>query len=418
MSEQLSNNTTLSSREANRRFILAIVIMAYILPQMAIDLFLPSTLAISYYFHVNVHLVQWGIAVYLFGMSLSQLVYGIISDAFGRRLPLIIGLVICLIGGMICLTSSFISMFLVGRFLQGIGAGSALCLSRVILKDSLQNVEFIKAFSYLIIFYALVTPCLPIIGGYLQDHISWQANFIGLVGYTTMLLLLILFLLPETIEHTNQDNLKWTFLESEIRKVILNRVFIGNTLIVFFASVAFYAWVTDAPVLLIKHFNLTASSFGWCMFVVGLAPSLLMSYLNPILVKQYGISFTLNFAFGCILLSGFLLLIFDFLWPYHLASVLLPLMLFVFGVWFLYPNTYVAALEQLDCVSGIASGVYSTIMMVGSALASALFASFSVATILPLSLTFIFVSVVSFGIYQWVLRQEAVSAPGIRQASK
>ena len=414
MSNQLSSSAVLTSREKNRRFILMIMVMLFALPQMAIDLFLPSILAVSYYFHVDAHLAQWSIAVYLFGMSLSQLVYGVMSDAFGRRLPLIIGLVICLIGSLICLTSSFMSMFLVGRFLQGTGAGVSLCLYRVILKDSLQGVELVKAFSYVIMYFALVTPCLPIIGGYLQDHFSWQANFIVLVGYTTMLLLLILFLLPETIERTNQDYLKWTFLGKQIRKVLLNRVFIGNTCVAFFANIAFYGWLTDAPVLLIKNFNLTASSFGWCMFVVGLAPSLLMSYLNPVLVKQYGISCTLNFAFGCILLSGFLLLIFNFLWQDQLVSVLLPLMLFIFGVWFLYPNTYIGALEQLDGVSGIASAIYSTMILIGSSLSSAFFASLTEITIVPLALTFIFVSVVSFGVYQWVLRQGAVSISSIR----
>lgn len=95
--------------------------MAACLTQIASDIYTPSLPAIATHLAASIVLVQWSVAIYLLGVALSQLVYGPLSDGIGRKPPLIIGLLIMLIGSVVCSFTSNIYILIAGRLFKAVG---------------------------------------------------------------------------------------------------------------------------------------------------------------------------------------------------------------------------------------------------------------------------------------------------------
>ena len=130
------------NRSANLSF--SIILFLCILPQAATDLYLPSLAAMAHYFSVNIDLAEWSIALYMIGMAASQLLYGPLSEGLGRKKPLLLGLIISFIGCLLCLFAQNIETLLLGRLLQGFGAGACSCLFRAMLRDLFKGELLVK----------------------------------------------------------------------------------------------------------------------------------------------------------------------------------------------------------------------------------------------------------------------------------
>ena len=99
------------------------------------------------------------------------------SEGIGRKIPLIGGLIIIFVGSLVCLYASTIETLLVGRFIQGIGAGAGASLWRSIFRDSFRGDQLAKYGSYLSIFMIFIVPASPTLGGYLEEWFGWHSCF-------------------------------------------------------------------------------------------------------------------------------------------------------------------------------------------------------------------------------------------------
>ena len=108
----------------SKSLIFIVIVLAGCLGGVGSDIYAPSLPFIAVDLETSINNVQWTMAVFLFGISISQVFYGPISEGVGRRKPLMFGLSLALIGTIICLFSPHIAMLLVGRFVQGFGVGA------------------------------------------------------------------------------------------------------------------------------------------------------------------------------------------------------------------------------------------------------------------------------------------------------
>ena len=104
----------------------SVLFMAAYLTQFAADIYSPSLPAISLALNTSIDNVQWSMSVYMFGIASSQLIYGPLSEGLGRKPPMIFGLLIMLMGSIICALTESIDQLILGRFVQGAGAGRAI----------------------------------------------------------------------------------------------------------------------------------------------------------------------------------------------------------------------------------------------------------------------------------------------------
>jgi len=164
---------------------------------ISIDLYTPSLPYIVTHFGTTATMAQLTVPVYLLGYGLSQSLYGSLSDRFGRRSPLIIGLVVYVIASLMVPQSSNIYVFLLMRLLQGVGTGGPGVLSKSILSDRFKGMKLKRLTNYMTMAWAMGPIVAPAVGGYLQAYYGWHASFYGMAGLGFVALLLVVMFLPE-----------------------------------------------------------------------------------------------------------------------------------------------------------------------------------------------------------------------------
>ena len=165
-----------TSRTPGRLFSLALALTALITP-LAVHLFLPVIPAVKAELALSDAEAQFTFSIALFTMSLATLVYGSLSDRFGRRPVLLTGFVLFLIGSAISAVAQSVGTLALGRLVQAIGAGCGMTLVRVIARDAYRAEHLVRSIAYLTMFYTLGPMISPFVGGVLIDTLGWRAVF-------------------------------------------------------------------------------------------------------------------------------------------------------------------------------------------------------------------------------------------------
>ncbi|MGF1703272.1 MFS transporter [Photobacterium makurazakiensis] len=168
--------------------------------QFSLGLVFPSLPWIAADLHLSTEQVQLLVSGYLFSFGLSQLIYGPLSDVFGRRPILLSGLLIALLGLIVAvINADSFSWLLTGRVIQGVGAGSVAVLARATIRDSYQRQDLVKAMTWLAIVAAFTPIIAPVIGGLINHYSGWVSVFILLLAYIAVVWLVLLFSFKETL---------------------------------------------------------------------------------------------------------------------------------------------------------------------------------------------------------------------------
>ena len=375
--------------------LISILLLIACVAQVSTDIYLPSIPAISKYFAASISAAQWTIPLFMIGLAGSQLFYGPISDGVGRHKPLLFGLCVALVGTILCVFAVNIQMLLAARLLQGLGVGACSTMWRSIFRDSFEADDMAKYLSYFIMVFTFFGPAIPVVGGYLQHYISWRANFVAILLYIILILLTVIFILPETNKQIDKNKLKFKYIYGSYKELLTSRVFLVNNSFSFLACGGLFGWITTAPVLLMKHANLSAIYFGWVMLFSAAIPFALSGYTNAKLVKKFGTGVMLCFGWLCILVAGLLMLLADHMFGVNLWSVILPVMLFYFGTMYIYPNAFARAFKPFAHIAGVAGALYSGFQLLGAAIFSAIMAHFPSNTSDPFACILIIIPVVS-----------------------
>src|SRR4051812_7898014 len=213
---------------ARERLIVCIAMGVFPLLGMAIDLIAPSLPAISHDLHTSATISKNLIAIYLLGYALGNLVIGFLSDALGRRKLAIIGFVIFIAASLLPALFPSVTMLLISRFLQGISLGAAI-LMRIILVDILTPQKLVRIAALIAMMWGIGPIIGPVIGGYLQYYIGWQACFYFFALYGLMILIALIMIIPET--HTHRQELNIQQIKNNFITIVSHPLFMGMTLL-------------------------------------------------------------------------------------------------------------------------------------------------------------------------------------------
>lgn len=385
----------------SKKLLFFVLILAVCLTQFAADIYAPSLPAIASNLQTSIHLSQWSMAIYMFGVALSQLIYGPVSEGIGRKMPLIIGLSIMLLGTLICLFAPTIHFLIAGRLVQGCGAGACASLWRSVFRDVFTGEELAKYGSYLVIFVMFIVPAAPVLGGYLQHYFDWRASFVFMSVYTAIALIAIMYGFHETSKHHHKERLKISYIVSTFKKLLTSRIFISITLCTFLSYGAFFAWFTAGPVLLINIVGLTPIEFGWLTFIGGGSAYALAGWLNGKFVKRYGMPKMLRFGFSMMLLAGILMLLGKIIFAINVWIIALPIILFYFGSTFIWPNAFAIAFTPFGEIAGYAGALYGFMQISGAAVIGGIVSHLPTTTQVPLAMTIMVASLLAWLIYEF-----------------
>lgn len=346
------------------------------------DMYVPSLPYIAQYFHVSADSVKWSMTLYLFGFIASQLVYGPLSDRYGRRIILLSALSIALLGTVLCITADSIYMLWLGRFIQG--AGVSTTLTRAIAQDTFSGAKLSQTIATLSIIYGFAPVIAPLIGGYLQQYLHWRGVFLFIFIYLIILTVIVWKLLPET-NHHREINLGLRKLSQHYWTTLCNQSFMINAICASAAMAGIIGYYTLSPFLLQQTLGLSAVAYG-CIIVVVASGMLIGKSLNSFLLKYLPIYQLIFIGTVFMLLGSSIMLLLSLLGYLNVACIVCPFILFTIGTGLIFANAMVAAFSTLHSKSGIAGAAYTCIQISGTFGISILVAHLPQANQLPLAL--------------------------------
>ncbi|MFW7524968.1 multidrug effflux MFS transporter [Vibrio ostreicida] len=277
--------------------------------QVGVSIYLPSLPMISASLNVQPADVQIFVTLFLVGFGASQLVYGPLSDAIGRRPVFLLGQGIYLFGTLICLLfSDNLWLLVFGRLLQGLGAGSASVLGRSVLRDSYDGAELTKALSYLSVTASIMPVIAPIFGGWVAFYLGWQAVLMFVLIYLAAIFTLGYFVLPETVNIIRSDN-SIAAVINNYAKLITNSQVLSSASYNWITYLACVVSLSVMPFILQHQLGLSVAQYGAVMVMPSaglLIGTLLLNVLNRYLTtgKILGLSIIVMWVSGVWLVSN------------------------------------------------------------------------------------------------------------------
>jgi Bcr/CflA subfamily drug resistance transporter len=371
-------------KQTSTALLIFVILVIGTLPQISTDLYTPSLPAIAHGLNAHVSLVQMSISLFILSQAVMQLFYGPLSEGIGRRLSVLLGISIAAVGGVLCLLAKNIDMLLLGRLIQGAGAGACSALFRSIARDVFSGEALSKAVAICSNFVIFSVVAAPFIGGVIQQYFNWRVVFLMLVVYTIFSWLVVKFLFKETSQHHNKDRLKLGFVFKTYVGLFANRHFMSYSLCVFLAMGGLMSWIVSGPVILIKLLGISPAEFGTLTVFAGMM-MFFANMTNIRLVKKIGMEKTIRAGLSIMLFAGVLMLALKFLLPMGVLVVLIPAMIFIFGATLIWPNTFALAFGPLAHIAGYAGSVYGFIQVFGGAVFGLIISHIAEQSQLPLA---------------------------------
>jgi MFS transporter, DHA1 family, multidrug resistance protein len=321
---------------------------------LSIDMYLPAFPAMAEALGVPQGRIELSLAAFFIGMSLGQMVYGPLTDRYGRKNPLYAGLLIYILASAACAMAMSAESLIFFRFLQALGACAGIVVSRAMVRDLFDHREGAQVFSLLMLVMGVAPILAPLAGGYILLFAGWQAIFWSLAALSILILALIARHLPETRKPdatVRLDRVLHTYAD-----IARHREFFGYTLTAGFAQSALFAYITGSSYVFIEYFGVPAHHFGW-FFGANAFGLIAVSQINAWLLRK-GYHPDRILRYSLCLMAGFgLLLCTAALLDAPMALVMLPLFLFLAMLGAIFPNAGAGALEHQKHRAGAAAAL-------------------------------------------------------------
>jgi len=230
---------------------------------LSTDMYLPSLPDIGRALGAPVAQVQLTISSYLIGFAIGQILYGPVSDIYGRRPVLMAALVLFTAASFVCPSAQSIDILIAARFMQAIGGAGAIVLARAMVRDLYSGARAGRELSLMGTIMGIAPIVAPMVGGVLQTAFGWRANFVLLGGLAVISIAAVARLLPETRPARSSEPISFAAMARSYAAVASHRGFLAYLGIITATYAGLFAWVAGASVVLQGVYGLSPISFGF-----------------------------------------------------------------------------------------------------------------------------------------------------------
>ncbi|HFC04556.1 MAG TPA: Bcr/CflA family efflux MFS transporter [Rhizobiales bacterium] len=357
-----------SPHPASKNWLLytALIVVTAIGP-LALNIFMPSIPGLVTDLSTTSGMAQLTLTLYLAGTAVSQLIYGPLSDRFGRRPVLLAGILVFIMASILCAYSTSIEMLIAARLIQSFGGAAGMVLTRAIIRDMHDEKSGASVLGYVTMAWATAPMVAPALGGYLDQVAGWRASFWALTIFGVVALVLAIAFLPETNQTKGQAS-----GESRLagyRRLLGNNQFLWLSATLAFTSGIFFSFLGGAPFIMITVLNQSPLDYGIWFAVVA------VGYITGNFISG---RFSKTTATGKMITTGIVIATLATLIPFAAglsdnltpALFFIPMGLIALGNGITLPNATSAALSSDARAIGSAAGLAGFIQSTAGALAA------------------------------------------------
>ncbi|TGB01521.1 multidrug effflux MFS transporter [Streptomyces sp. MZ04] len=375
-------------------------------PPLSMDMYLPALPEVTRSLHTSAATAQLTLTACLTGMALGQLAVGPMSDRWGRRRPLLIGLFGYILATAICAFAPTAELLTGFRLLQGLAGAAGIVIARAIVRDLYDGVEMARFFSTLMLISGVAPIVAPLIGGQVLRLTDWRGVFAVLTVVGIALTVLVWRRLPETLAPENRHGGGTAEALRTMKSLLADRVFTGYMIAGGFAFAALFAYVSASPFVIQEIYGASPQTFS-LLFGVNSVGLIIVGQINgKILVGRVSLDKALTFGLTVITLAAAALLLMTsgVFGDVGLAPVAAGLFVLMSAMGLAMPNTNALALMRAPHAAGSASALLGTSSFLIGAIASPLVGIAGEGTAVPMALVQLVCALAAIGCFVGLCR--------------
>ncbi|EAH4719940.1 Bcr/CflA family efflux MFS transporter [Campylobacter upsaliensis] len=381
---------------AKFRLIFILALMSSIAP-LSTDMYLPALSQVKQSFETSEFLTQLSLASFFVAFALGQLIYGPLSDVFGRKIPALVGIFLFMLSSLFCVIIDNIYVFIILRFFEALGGCAGVVIARAIVNDLFELKEAASIFALMMVFSALAPMLSPSFGGFLIEYFSWHSIFATLFGLGILLFLLIFFALKESAPHLKRQKFSHKETLKSYRFVLKDKPFILYVSCASLVLAAMFAYITGSSFVFINFFGLSERDFG-LLFGLNALGFVIFANINAKMVRKIDSEKILFYALIIMLISTLILFVNSLIKPnFWLFELSIFTSIALLG--FIAPNTTTLAMARFKDHSGTASAVLGTSQFALAGVISFIVSAVGANTPVILALIMLICVVLANGVY-------------------
>jgi MFS transporter, DHA1 family, multidrug resistance protein len=376
------------------------------LPALGVDFFVPSMPVLAAALDIAAAAAQLTVTAYFIGISGGLLLWGPLSDRFGRKPVLLTGLAAMLVSSLAATLMESAAALAVARLAQGLSMASGAVISRSVVRDLYQQHEQAAGMlSRMMIVFSIVPICAPVAGALLSQSLGWQAVFASLAVIAAILAVVVAFGLAETAPAERRSAHPFAIARTFV-EILREPRFIAPFLLVLCCHVGILAWVSNSAMTLIRGMAVSPAAYG-LMFAFVATGQILGAATGTRLILRLGTPGVVRLGAGLLLAAGGSAAAFAWAGAAHWAAVVAPFALFLFGSALLIPTATAAALTPFPSAAGTASSLMGAIGFSAGALVSTLLGAAFDGSARPMATTAAAAGVLAFLVHRILLHGKA-----------
>jgi len=347
--------TTAPHPRPGRRLAVIVALLAMLAP-FSIDTYLPSFPDIALEFNTSSLYLQQTLSFYLLAFAGMTLVYGPLSDAFGRRV-VILGAVAVYVGCSIgCALAGNEHWLLLMRIGQGLSASAGIVVGRAIIRDAFAGVQAQRVMAQMMLMFALAPAVAPIVGGWLHEAFGWRSVFVflTLLGLGTWIWTALA--LPETLPAIARQSIHPRAVATAYARILRSSVFLQLVAMAALNFGGIFLYIAASPVVIYQHLHYGANDF-WRLFVPFVSGMMAGTFLSGRLAGRLSHAHAIDLGYGLMLLAAASSLLLTFTAVSGTYSIIVPGALYASGMALAMPNLTLLALDIFPTHRGTASAV-------------------------------------------------------------
>ncbi|WP_314225109.1 multidrug effflux MFS transporter [Streptomyces zaehneri] len=378
-----------ADRSVRRTGLLVTILLGALaaVPPMSMDMYLPALPEVTRTLDSTATTVQLTLTACLAGMAIGQLVVGPMSDRWGRRRPLLAGLVAYVVAAVMCALAQNAEVLIGFRLLQGLAGSAGIVIARAVVRDLYDGLAMARFFSTLLLISSIAPIVAPVIGGQILHLTDWRGIFLLLAAIGVALTLLVWRRLPETLPPERRQSGGVRGALWIMRGLFADRVFTGYLMTNGFTYGALFSYIAASPFVIQDIYGASPQTFSLLFGVNSLGLMIVGQINGKILVGRVRLDKALGCGLAVLALAGVSLLLVTAGAFGDVGTVPLAASLFVMisALGLILPNTNALTLMRTPHAAGSASALVGTSCFVMGAVASSLVSIAGKETAVPMA---------------------------------